>query len=68
MRKLISFVLALVMICSLAIVMPASATEIDRETVTENLEMLQVLGIVQEEYHENNISVEQKVTRAEFAI
>lgn len=68
MRKLISFVLALVMLCSLAIVMPASATEIDRETVTENLEMLQVLGIVQEEYHENNISVEQKVTRAEFAI
>lgn len=67
MKKFISLLLALSVIFSLPTAVFAEPN-VNRDAAIDALDMLQTLGIVQEEYNANNINADQKITRAEFAV
>lgn len=67
MKKIISLVLVLSVLFSLS-ALPSFAAEVDRDGAIAALDMLQTLEIMQFEYNTNNINVDQKITRAEFAV
>lgn len=65
MKRIVSLILVFIILLSVCTVV--WAVDIDRVSVTKSMEFLQMLEIVQKEYDSNNLNLEQKITRAEFA-